>query len=493
MKRHFISIAALFLISCVMIGCGKTAATEQEENTMTPEPQTTFALNTDTSEYLFKNDLGITGIGDPYVLKTDQGYYMYCTSAADGYYCWHSDDLVNWTDKKMCYTKTEDSWCVESFWAPEVVFENGTYYMYYTAKNKDGGLRIGLATSDKPDGPFTDPVNQPLFDFGYSAIDANILIDDDGKKYMYYSRDCSENIVDHVRTSQIYGVELTSDMTALAGEPVLLLTPEQDWEKVSESPLWNEGPEIIKHNGTYYLTYSANFYASISYSVGYATSASPLGEFIKAEENPILTSGFRQDVSGPGHHSFTVSPDGSQLWIAYHSHSNPLSPSGDRKVNIDRAVFTDDGKLFMCGPNTVSQPLPSGNVISDITTAFTCSTDSGLTDGIHTTNKNQKDHETVLTPDETGKVTVSLTSPDVQTISAVAVWPGVKALSNIQSISLILDNQKCSDEKMIDADVSGPVMLTFDPCEASSVQVVLTVKENISEISLSEIGIYLKK
>ena len=214
----------------------------------------------------------------------------------------------------------------------------------------------------------------------------------------------------------------------------------------------------------YYLTYSANFYASISYSVGYAVSDSPLGTFTKAEENPILTSGFRHDVSGPGHHSFTTSPDGTQLWIAYHSHSNPQSPSGDRKVNIDRAVFTEDGKLFMCGPTTTTQPLPSGGVTSDITSAFS------------------------------GSIILSNNTelPDGQKLSAIAVWPDMKALSDVQSISLILDSESHSEEKEITGDSASPILLTFDPREAAQLQIVLTVKENVTELNLSEIGVYLK-
>ena len=71
----------------------------------------------------FSNDLGIHGIGDPFVLKTQDGsYYLYCTSAPDGFYCWRSEDLVHWTDRKMCYTRSSGSWGVDSFWAPEVVY-----------------------------------------------------------------------------------------------------------------------------------------------------------------------------------------------------------------------------------------------------------------------------------------------------------------------------------------------------------------------------------
>lgn len=250
----------------------------------------------------FSNDLGIHGIGDPFVLKTQDGsYYLYCTSAPDGFYCWRSEDLVHWTDRKMCYTRSSGSWGVDSFWAPEVVYFGGSYYMYYTARNAAGSLRIGLAISDRPDGPFLDKRNEPFFDFGYAAIDANVLIDEDGSKYLYYSRDCSENTgEDGIRRSEIYGIRLREDMLAADGEAVRLLTPEQAWELESGNPLWNEGPEMIKHGGRYYLTYSGNCFAGSAYSVGYAVAPEPLGPFVKAEENPVLTSQDRKMYQEPG-------------------------------------------------------------------------------------------------------------------------------------------------------------------------------------------------
>ena len=141
----------ILLLSCflIVILCRKG----------TTAMQTTFKLHTDLSQTCFTNDLGVTDIGDPFVLKVaPDEYYMYCTSApTTGYYCWKSSDLVHWGDKKMCYVRKPDSWCTDCFWAPEVVARDGKYYMYYTAKNRNDSLRIGLAVSDAPDGPFEDP------------------------------------------------------------------------------------------------------------------------------------------------------------------------------------------------------------------------------------------------------------------------------------------------------------------------------------------------
>lgn len=53
---------------------------------------------------------------------------------------------MNWSGKEMCYVRQPDSWCVDCFWAPEVVFYEGKYYMFYTAKNQQDSLRIGLGS-----------------------------------------------------------------------------------------------------------------------------------------------------------------------------------------------------------------------------------------------------------------------------------------------------------------------------------------------------------
>lgn len=315
----------------------------------------------------FKNPVGnIYDIGDPFIMRASNGkYYCYPTSWNMGFKAWESDDLVNWTDIGPVY-KGYTSWASSDYWAPEVVEYEGKYYMYYTGRwTENKSLRIGVAVSDSPKGPFKDVYEHPMFDFGYAVIDANILIDEDGKKYMYYSRDCSENIYNGRHESHIYGIELSDDMLSVKGEPVLLTQPDQDWEKYSGEWRWNEGPTVFKKNGVYYLMYSANFYASKMYSIGYATSDSPLGNYKKFEKNPILEAELSwRHVSGPGHNSITTSPDGSELLIVYHTHTDPKKGGGNRQIFIDRMGFREDGSLYVNGPIVTAQPMPSGAVTS---------------------------------------------------------------------------------------------------------------------------------
>jgi beta-xylosidase len=301
---------------------------------------------------IFHNPLPIQHIGDPFVLRCPDGQYVcYATSAPDGFKAWTSPDLAHWSPAGYVYTRQPDAWGAADFWAPEVIHYRGQFVMHYSARwGKNRSLRIGVALADSPLGPFVDVANRPMFDAGYAAIDGHAFVDEDGRAYLYYSRDCSENILDGCHESHLYAAELADDLLSLRGEPRLITRPEQAWELNSGNEWrWNEGPFLLKHDHQYYLMYSANCYSSRAYAVGYAVSENPLGPFTKAGHNPILASP-SPEISGPGHNSVTIAPDGETLLVVYHTHTDPLHPSGDRQVCIDRMGFRADGSLFVDGP-----------------------------------------------------------------------------------------------------------------------------------------------
>lgn len=353
-----------------------------------------------------KQEGGITGrtftnpipvaMGDPYVLLASDGkYYMYGTGggAKDGFATYSSKDLVDWNYEGQVFKgNTKDSWSIHSFWAPEVFERNGKYYMFYSAQWRDNptneleNFRIGVAVSDKPTGPFKDIFNRPIFDPGYPIIDADVYFDEDGRVYLYYSRCCYKHPVkseisawakkkgwyNEIEESWVYGVELKPDFSGVIGKPVLLLrpptkmnNPQSAWESRSVTAhevnrRWTEGSLTFKHNGTFYIMYSANFFGGQYYAVGYATGKSPLGPFAKAANNPVLQKNTDKGgvVSGTGHNSITYSPDGKEMFCVYHARTKA---TGDKRVVfIDRMKILKDGKLIVEGPDTNPQPLPSG-------------------------------------------------------------------------------------------------------------------------------------
>jgi len=284
----------------------------------------------------------VTNIGDPYILVDNDTYYMYATSFKDGFKVWSSKDLVNWKDEGLCYYDSKVGY--KDFWAPEVIKKDGKYYMFFTSRNKElDRLMLSVAISDSPLGRFNDVSDKHVFDFGYAAIDATVYKDDDGRYYMYYSRDCSENVVDGIHASQIYVVELDQSLLKTIGEPKMILTPSGSWEAPKDGWAWNEGPYMLKYDNKYYLSYSTNFYASKEYSVCYAVSDQPMGEFVKAKENPILK--YTDKMSGPGHNCYFESLD-KELLTAFHIHTYYDKPSGNRRACFAKAMFVD-GKLVI--------------------------------------------------------------------------------------------------------------------------------------------------
>ena len=134
-----------------------------------------------------------------------------------------SKDLLDWTlmpiDKYIFY-KERYSAC------PSIRYFDGMYYMVFSAIDENKVYHIGIASSATPEGPFKDCLGgKPLYSTGYSIIDASLLFDDDGRIYMYYSRDCSENVINGFHVSQSYGIEVAPDLMSVIGEPVLLTTP----------------------------------------------------------------------------------------------------------------------------------------------------------------------------------------------------------------------------------------------------------------------------
>ena len=283
----------------------------------------------------------VTNIGDPFVLRVGETYYLYATGFTDGFDCRTSNDLVHWSKPHRAYQMGKKSFGYTDFWAPEVVAHNGRYLMHYTARRRsDDTLLIGVAASDSPEGPFVDVTDGPMFDFGYAAIDGHVVRDESGN-YLFFSRDCSQHIVDGRRESRILAVRLDDSLTRTVGEPIPIIFPDCPWETVTGDTRWNEGPFVVKRDGIYYLMYSAGYFAAPSYATGYAVSRSLLGPYKKSPDNPLLCS--VGAISGPGHNCVVTAPDGTDYCV-FHVHTDPANPSQNRRMCFCPIVF-EDGRI----------------------------------------------------------------------------------------------------------------------------------------------------
>lgn len=411
-------LSALLVLTFLLTGCGtKNPGEDEATETELVEIKNGLAL----PGYYYENNLA-DNAADPFILYADGTYYLYCTGGSR-FSVRQTDYLSIFpTESKVVLELSSLSWARDNGWAPEVYAHGGMYYMIFSARGNNDLYAIDIAVSNTPDGKFVPLSTKPFFAPDYSVIDASLFFDDDGRIYMYYSKDNSTNTVNGKRTSQTYGIEIKKDFSGVIGEPVLISTPEQNWELKSGSVLWNEGPVVFKENGIYYLLYSANYYVSEHYAVGYATSTVPLAKFEKPKNARILC-GNGDTVTGPGHCNILRSPDGSELYMVYHVHTVPPDTKNGRSLALDRLVIRADGSLAVDGPSETRRPLPSGvNGYFHIQDGFTAigegekaefsslSSVEALFDGIA-----KASFEGIYSMGEGGNVTITLDTPTALT------------------------------------------------------------------------------
>ena len=209
---------------------------------------------------------------------------------------------------------------------------DGKFYLYYTVNH-----RIGVAVADRPDALFEDQAT--LFE---SAIDAH-MFSEDGKYYLYYVQ---------LPGFRIHVQQMKTPLEK-QGDPVEILRPTEPWEKIRGEV--TEGPWMLKHGGLYYLLYSGTGANSLDYAIGYATSESPMGPFVKHEGNPIVQRNDR--ALGPGHGCVVEDAEG-RLWSVYHQQKDDTQP-WNRFICIDPLWFDDQGVLHGKATRGAPEPAPA--------------------------------------------------------------------------------------------------------------------------------------
>lgn len=261
------------------------------------------------SEYTDPNDIVVDEVetpvafADPFIMLHNGVYYAYGTNAENGIEVYTSDDLLTWKYKSMALDK-KDSWGDRWFWAPEVYAVNGKFYMYYTANE-----HICAAIADSPAGPFVQSKQEPMI-AEEKCIDNSLFIDDDGTPYLFFDR-FNDGL-------NIWVAELEKDLVAIKKETMHpCIHVSQAWEEVW--PRVNEGPYVLKRNGIYYMTYSANSYESPFYGIGCATATDLMGTWTKYGENPLLQN--PGDLVGVGHNAMFTDKEG-KLRLVFHAHKD---------------------------------------------------------------------------------------------------------------------------------------------------------------------------
>lgn len=456
-----LSCLGKFLMTLVALTGAFDFASQASAATASP-PAAPAARQTATPTYF--NDARTIG-ADPYVHfdRRSGYYYAYSTEgAAQGFHfaIYRSPDLATWQRLPGGALPANDpkQWAHDWFWAPEVYHneKTGLYFLFYSGRmNRDiarhfkyadfeEASKVGVAVSRSPEGPFLNIAAAPIDYFPYDPayhdvnrimdaaqklppatkeagaraplgtylpfIDPNVFFDDNGRMYLYFSRNAYRNWVwdadlgKYIEESNIYVVELDTawwhdpkgeTMPRIAASylnanrapndpanvrkdgftPVINYgSDKQAWENAhvddyaksdgrKKNRRWSEGSTTLKvqpRSGgpMYLLLYSANNFENEHYGVGYAVAESPLGPWKKSAANPVLAQHPERRLYSTGHGSVVASPDGREWYYVHHARQS----TRDR-----RRLYTQRMQLELGRPPTLSidastkdEPLPSG-------------------------------------------------------------------------------------------------------------------------------------
>lgn len=280
-------------------------------------------------------------IRDPFVLVHDGKYYLYGTRGAscwgpmDGFDCYISDDLENFSDAAEIFHKPDDFWADMNYWAPEVHLYNGKFYMFasFYAKDKMRGTQILIA--DRPEGPFRLHSDGPVTPKDWMCLDGTFYVSKDGTPYIVFAHEWVQ-----IAEGTMCALELTKDLKAAVGEPKLLFGAAEasawivpfETDRLKEDCYVTDGPFMYRaKNGELLMIWSS--YGKTGYVQATARSSNGDIDGVWTQDKELL---FEKD----GGHGMLFTDLNGQLKLALHSPNEHL---------LERPVFYDiddtEGKL----------------------------------------------------------------------------------------------------------------------------------------------------
>lgn len=252
------------------------------------------------------------------------------------------------TDHGVALDIREVPWAGRQMWDTDVAFRNGRYYLYFPAKDRTDIFRIGIAVSDRPEGPFI-PEPHPIS--GSYSIDPAVFRDGEGEHYIYFGGlwggqlqryrnnkaiECGAEPEDHEPALCARVARLREDMLGFAEEPRDVVIMDENGKPLKagdHSRRFFEASWMHTYNGTYYFSYSTGN----THLLCYATGDHPYGPF--TYRGVILTP----VVGWTTHHSIV---EFRGKWYLFHHDS---VPSGGktwlRSLKVVELTYGSDGRI----------------------------------------------------------------------------------------------------------------------------------------------------
>lgn len=343
-------LPGLFLI--LLAGCGQSkkiaSTTYTNGSRYLSQPLVTNMFTADASAHVFNNTIYIypshdieagvqeNDLGDHFDMKD---YHVLSMKKIGGPV----------TDHGVALDVTNVPWAKRQMWAPDAAYKNGTYYLYFPAKDSAGIFHIGVAASQSPIGPFKA---EPMAIKGSFSIDPAVFTDDDGKSYMYFGGIWGGQLQkwQSGKFDASFGQEPQPSELALNAKVARLNNTMLEFEggvynvKIVDKdgkPLmagdherrFFEASWMHKYKGKYYFSYSTGDTHFIAYAIG----DNPMGPF--TYQGVVLNP-----VQGWTNHHSIVEIQGK--WYIFYHDTQLSGKTHLRNIKVAELSYRPDGTII---------------------------------------------------------------------------------------------------------------------------------------------------
>ena len=271
-------------------------------------------------------------IRDPYILLHEGKYYLFGSRAGDrencqmGFDCYISTDLENFSEPIPAFTYYEGFFCKKEYWAPEVHFYNGKFYMFATFHPENECRGTFILVSDKPEGPYSMH-SARITPADRECLDGTFYVED-GVPYMVF---CHEWV--QIGNGTVCGVELSADLKKAVGEPFLMFDAKSGpWvgNIFDKEAYVTDGPFMIKREDELMCLWSS--FGKCGFDGGYAVGKviSESGKIVgpwKHCDKPLY------DKDG-GHGMLFKTKEGEELFT-FHAPNRPAGVERPKFIKLD--------------------------------------------------------------------------------------------------------------------------------------------------------------
>jgi GH43 family beta-xylosidase len=246
-------------------------------------------------------------------------------------------------------------------WAPEIHYLDGKWYLYFAAGGADRATTWNIriyalenASANPLEGTWTEK-GQVLTNWNDNkqfALDGTVFEHGGARYFVWAERDPA------IKTNSNLYIAKMSSPTAIDGKGVMLSKPELPWEIIGYKV--NEAPAVLVKNGRVFLTYSASA-TDWHYCIGMLT-ADEHADLLdprswKKSATPVFATSEANKIYGPGHNSFTTTPDGKRDIFVYHARSYK-EIQGDPLHDPNRHTRAQFLRFNADGTPQFGEPLP---------------------------------------------------------------------------------------------------------------------------------------